>query len=89
MEPAITCRFEPGDGWKLIDVTPLIRAQAQAGRKGHGVVLRFLSEDVSSGPIESFSDYKVVSREGDGEWASRRPLLLVVEASKPKRPRPN
>jgi RNA polymerase sigma factor (sigma-70 family) len=89
VEPAATCNFEPGDGWKLLDVTPVVRARAKAGRKGHGVVLRFLSEDVSSGPTESFSDYKLVSREGIGEWADCRPVLLIVEASKPTRPRPN
>ena len=41
-----TYKFEPGEGWKLFDVTPLVRAQAKAGRKGHGILLRFLSEDV-------------------------------------------
>ena len=87
LEPAAICKFEPGDGWKLLDVTPLVRARAKANRQGHGVVLRFLSEDVSSGPTESFSDYKLVSREGAGEWAARRPMLLVVKASNPARSR--
>jgi len=82
-EPAATCKFEPGDGWKIIDLTPLVRARAKTGRNGHGVVLRFLNEDVSGGFPEIFSDYKLVSREGAGEWANRRPLLLVVKASKP------
>ena len=31
---------------------------------------------------ETFSDYKLVSREGDGQWANRRPVLLVVKAAK-------
>ncbi len=44
-EPAATYKFEPGDGWKLFDITPLIRAQAKAGRPSHGILLRFLSED--------------------------------------------
>jgi hypothetical protein len=78
-EPAATCKFEPGDGWKLIDVTPLVRARAKAGRNGHGVVLRFLNEDVSG----VFSDYKLVSHEATAEWADRRPVLLVVKSSKP------
>ena len=77
LEPAGICKFEPGDGWKLLDVTPLVRARAKDGRKGHGVILRFLSEDVSSGPTESFSDYKLVSREGTGEWADRRPYFWL------------
>ena len=82
-KPAATSRFEPGDGWKLFDVTSLIRARAKAGQDGQGVVLRFLNEDVPGGPQEIFSDYKIVSREGVDEWANRRPLLLVVKASKP------
>ena len=72
-EPAATYKFEPGDGWKLFDVTPLVRARAKAGRNGHGVLLRFLNEDVSGGHEEIFSDYKIVSREGADEWANRRP----------------
>ena len=86
-EPAAICKFEPGDGWKLFDVTRLIRARAEAGRKGHGVVLRFLNEEIPGGAPESFSDYKLVSREGAGEWANRRPLLLVVDSAKPPNPR--
>ncbi len=38
-EPAATYKFEPGDGWKLFDITPLIRAQAKAGRPSHGILL--------------------------------------------------
>ena len=33
----------------MFDITPLVRAQAKAGRKSHGVLLRFLSEDFSAG----------------------------------------
>jgi RNA polymerase sigma factor (sigma-70 family) len=75
-EPVATYKFEPEKGWKLFDVTPLVRAQAKAGRKGHGVLLRFVSEDLKS---ESHSDYKCVSREGTGEWQTRRPLVLIVK----------
>jgi RNA polymerase sigma factor (sigma-70 family) len=85
-EPAATCKFEPGDGWKLFDVTPLVRARAKAGRNGHGVVLRFLKEDVSGGLPEVFSDYKLVSREGAGQWVDHQPVLLVVKAMKPPSP---
>ena len=81
-EPAGTYEFEPGIGWKLFDVTALIRARAKVGRKGHGVLLRFLNEDVSDRAQEVFSDYKLVSREGVGKWADRRPVLLVVGGSK-------
>jgi len=83
LKPAMTFKFEPGDGWKLFDVTPLIRAQAKAGRKGHGIVLRFLSEDFSMQEGD-WSGYAFVSREGVDEgadkWASRHPTLLVVKS---------
>ena len=78
-EPAGTYKFEPGEGWKLFDITPLVRAQSKAGRKGHGVLLRFLSEDFKA---PNGSGYEIVSREGAGEWASRRPMLLVVKDAK-------
>jgi RNA polymerase sigma factor (sigma-70 family) len=81
-KPAAKFAFEPGEGWKLFDVTSVVRAQASASGKNHGIVLRFLNEDVSGGGPELFSDYKFVSREGTGEWADKRPVLLVVESSK-------
>jgi RNA polymerase sigma factor (sigma-70 family) len=80
-EPMATCDFKPGAGWKVFDVTSLVRARATVGRNGHGIVLKFLIEDVSSSPPEVFSDYKLVSREGVGRWADYRPLLLIVEAA--------
>jgi RNA polymerase sigma factor (sigma-70 family) len=78
-EPAATYKFEPGTGWKLFDITPLVQAQAKVGRKGHGVLFRFVSEDLTAA---KHSDYKCVSREGTGEWEGRRPVLLVVKGSK-------
>jgi RNA polymerase sigma factor (sigma-70 family) len=78
-EPVATYRFEPGTGWKLFDITPLLQAQAKAGRKSHGVLFRFVSEDLSGA---KHSDYKCVSREGTGEWEARRPVLMVVKGSK-------
>ena len=44
-EPIATYKFEPGEGWKLFDVTPLVRSRAKEGRRSHGLMLRFLSED--------------------------------------------
>ena len=80
-EPKGTYPFEPGDGWKLFDVTSLVQSLAKGGRKSHGVLLRFLSEDFAS-VRQTFSGYDLVSREGTAEWANRRPLLLVVKPSK-------
>ncbi len=84
-EPAATYEFKPEDGWKLFDITPLVRSQAQAGRKHHGAVFRFRNEDFSAAPRETFSDYKIVSREGGGQWVNRRPMLLVVKAATPEK----
>lgn len=79
-EPAATFKFEPGEGWKVFDVTPLVRSRAKAGRAGHGIVLRFLSEDLRGSG--GWSGYQMVSREGGAEWALRRPILLVVEPAR-------
>jgi RNA polymerase sigma factor (sigma-70 family) len=80
-EPAASFKFVSGEGWKLFDVTSVVRAQVKSGRKGHGLVLRFLSEDRSS-QKGNWSGYEFVSREGAGEWSHRRPMLLVVEPTK-------
>ena len=79
-EPVATYRFEKGNGWRLFDITALVRAQAKPGRNGHGVMFRFVSEEL---PGPEHSDYKCVSREATGEWQSRRPVLLVVKTDKP------
>jgi hypothetical protein len=80
-EPACTFQFVPEDGWKLFDITSLVRSQAQGAVGKHGVLLRWLSED-RSGQKRDWSGYQFVSREGPGEWVGRRPLLLVVEPTK-------
>jgi len=69
-EPVAEAAFEGGEGWKVFDVTPLVRAGAR------GAVLRFEREDQ---PPSEHCDYQFVSREGD---AIRRPVLLVVKAKK-------
>jgi RNA polymerase sigma factor (sigma-70 family) len=78
VEPAARYEFVSGEGWKLFDITPLVHDQAEAGRKRHGVMLRFLSED-RSGQKKNWSGYQFVSREASGEWEGRRPQLLIVE----------
>jgi len=80
-EPAATYKFEPGDGWKLFDVTAAVRSRSKTGGSGHGLLLRFLSED-RSGQRKAWSGYQFVSREGVGEWADRRPVLLTVDPAK-------
>ena len=76
--PITKVSFAPGEGWKVFDVTSLIRAQAQTGREPHGVLLRFEKEDRAG----DRSGYQFVSREGLGKWKPFRPVLAVVEPSK-------
>jgi RNA polymerase sigma-70 factor (ECF subfamily) len=80
-EPFATYKFEPGEGWKLFEVTSIVRARAKAGRQGHGILLRFLSEDAAESK-GTLATYFLVSREGAGEWAGRHPVLLVVKDAK-------
>lgn len=69
--------FQPGEGWKLFDVTGLVREQAESGTECHGVMLRF-ADEVCSADAPDWSGYQFVSREGEGEWETYRPLLLVL-----------
>ena len=77
-DPIASTKFEPGESWKLFDITSFIKPHE--GRSGHGLMLKFLNEDR---PGEGdWSGYQFVSREGEKEWAKRRPMLLVVQPSK-------
>ena len=60
-----------GLGWKLVDVTALVEAK---GGTPHGVMLR------PEAGGEHFS-IGFVSREGEGQWKLRRPVLLVVTSA--------
>lgn len=75
-EAAAEFEMQPGEGWKLFDVTSLVRKQAIAPGANHGVVLRF--PEPHSKEKSEWSGYAFVSREAIGEWESRRPVLLVV-----------
>jgi hypothetical protein len=72
----VSVKFEPGNGWKLVDITPLLRKKSSANQ--YGVMLNFKSEN-QSGEKQNWSGYELVSREGLGEGRNRHPLLLVVE----------
>jgi hypothetical protein len=75
----------PRVGWTLLDVTDLVRARS--GDPAHGILLRFANEDR---PPSALCTFDFVSREGEGPWAARRPLLLVVEPSRSSpNPRPD
>jgi hypothetical protein len=73
--PAAEFDFTGASGWVTFDVTPLVRKQLAGAAKFNGVSLRFVSED--AGP--KLAGYGFVSREGEGKWETRRPLLLVVK----------
>jgi hypothetical protein len=81
LEPAASFNYEGGAGWKVFDITPIVQAQAKSGAKGHGILLRFLHED-RSGRGSKKSEYYFVSREGEGEFKSRRPMVLIVKSAK-------
>jgi len=82
--------FEPGVGWKMFDVTSLVRAQARENRPNYGVLMRFEREDASAGgDRQQYSIYKFVNRELTpglsryyGGQALYYPRLLLVEPKK-------
>jgi len=78
-KPVASFDFVPDSGWKLFDVTDLVRSQASDGRKAYGILLRFAAEN-ESGRKSDWSGYAFVSREGEGQWRNFHPLLLVLEA---------
>jgi hypothetical protein len=75
-EPSATIRWEPNKGWKLLDVTNVVRAQTASPEKFHGVMLRFGNEDHVASKT---STYEFASRDAEGEWLPLRPMLLVVD----------
>jgi hypothetical protein len=85
-EPATRVEMLPSsNSWRIIDLTALIRQQARSGRRNFGVVLKFDEEDRSAEPKQTWSGYQFVSREG---MPPRRPVLLVVDPTKPPDSRP-
>ena len=75
-QPAAEFPFENTKGWHVFDVTKLAAAQGRAEKPSHGIMLRFAAEDRAA---DTWSGYAFVSREGDGEWAGKQPLILVVK----------
>jgi hypothetical protein len=73
--PAETFKFESGRGWKTFDVTKIISAQFTGSGDAQGVLLRFETEDRKP---NDWSGYQFVSREGESQWKSKHPVLLVV-----------
>jgi hypothetical protein len=81
-KPVAKFKFVPGKGWKLFDITPLIRNQLKSKRKSYGLMLRFNQEKCSD---KDWSGYAFVSREGLGQWLSKRPQLLIAKEKKQRK----
>ena len=81
-EPALTFDLVSGKGWKVFDVTSLVAQPGSSKYTANGVMLRFSKEDRKADD-KNWSGYQFVSREGIGEWESRRPVLLVVDPDQP------
>jgi len=77
-ERAASYPFKTGEGWKLFDITPLVKAEIKQGHKGHGVMLRFAREDRMS-QAGNWSGFQFHSREATGDVARYRPRLLIVD----------
>ncbi len=64
------------EGWKLFDITPYFDSRATNEATHHGVMLKFAREDH---PSDDLSGYTFLSSEAEGDWANKRPLLLIVD----------
>jgi hypothetical protein len=84
-QPAASYDFTDDPGWKLFEITALVRAQGAAKRANRGVMLRFEQEDRAAAN-QDWSGYEFVSREGTGQWQEYRPVLLVVQAAEQPKP---
>jgi len=71
-EPAAKFEFVAGEGWKLFDITPVVRSQAECGQGRHGVLLRWLSED-RPGPKGELVRLPARQSRGHGGMGTRPP----------------
>lgn len=67
---AATFDVSPGEGWKMFDVTDLVREQSRSPRENFGVALCLPARETTQ---STYSEIDFVSREG-----MTPPLLLVV-----------
>ncbi len=87
--PFASAVLAPGEGWKLFDVTPLIRKWTSAGTNGRGLMLRFAPRGTSARAATGRS-YQFRQPRGRGRpdgrccWSSTRRAVspsFVVRAS--------
>lgn len=87
-EPFARFDMTKDEGWKLFDVTPVVRARAEQKHKGSGIELHFAKENLS-GNLKTWSGYSFISREGYGDLhitgdgpkinqSACHPMLIVV-----------
>jgi RNA polymerase sigma factor (sigma-70 family) len=74
-EPIAEAQLSGGVGWKLLDVTDLVKR----GGRSHGVLIRFRDEDRQLAPDGHSCEFKFVSRDAIGPDDDKAPRLLVVD----------
>lgn len=81
-QPVVRFDMTPGGGWKIFDVTPIIRARIQAKKQGNGIMLHY-ADETTSGSKNNWSGYAFVSREGGkdqkGDWSKFHPMLIITK----------
>ncbi|HUV41558.1 MAG TPA: hypothetical protein VMW23_07215, partial [Sedimentisphaerales bacterium] len=76
-QPFARFEFVPGNGWKLFDISALVRNQYKNPGKSYGAMFIFDVEDK-----EIWSGYRFVSTEAFEQYRTKHPKLLVVQTSR-------
>ncbi|HVA46111.1 MAG TPA: DNRLRE domain-containing protein [Pirellulales bacterium] len=77
-EAAAAAEVESGEGWRMFDVTDLVREQARSPQNNHGVALCLPAKKTGQDTVIEF-----VSRHAPDESRNLRPMLLVVKPDSP------
>ncbi|MGH7135899.1 MAG: DUF7594 domain-containing protein, partial [Pirellulales bacterium] len=72
-ESAASCDVPSGEGWKMLDVTDVVREQARTPHANFGVALGLPAKKTDQ---DTWSEIDFISRESDSQGL--RPMLLVV-----------
>ena len=81
VEPVAEYNFDPDPGWKLFDVTTVVRAHSERGNESLGVILRFAdSSQIPEGTSRTRGRYGFYSQFVQRSLAPFRPVLLVLKA---------
>ena len=82
-EPVARFRFTANAGWKLLDITPLLKVQAESGRKGYGVLMR-LAEELPPGPAINPSERRGYTFHGRNNVNGRERERVLTSLSDQK-----